>query len=41
MGGNKVEIVSMFRMNPDQFPFNFMPGLVNLNIAYATGLAVK
>ena len=46
MGGNKVEIVSMFRMNPDQFPFNFMPilyvpGLVNMNMAYATGLAVK
>jgi ABC-type sugar transport system substrate-binding protein len=46
MGGNKVEIVSMFRMNPDQFPFNFMPtlylpGLLNLNMAYATGVAVK
>jgi hypothetical protein len=46
MGGNKVEIVSMFRMNPDQFPFNFMPmlylpGLLNINMAYATGVAVK
>ena len=46
MGGNKVEIISMLRMNPNQFPFNFMPflyipGLLNLNVAYATGLAVK
>jgi len=46
MGGNKVEIVSMIRLNPDQFPFNFMPtlyipGLLNMNFAMATGLAVK
>lgn len=46
MGGNKVEIVSMFSTNPDQFPFNFqpilyVPGLLNLQLAYASGLAVK
>lgn len=46
MGGNKVEIVSMFATNPDQFPFNFqpilyLPGLLNIQYAYATGLAVK
>ena len=46
MGGNKVEIVSMYATNPDQFPYNFqpilyLPGLLNIQVAYATGLAVK
>ena len=41
MGGNKVEIVTMFRMNPDQFPFFLMNGILNVQVAMATGLAVK
>lgn len=39
MGGNKVEIIDMMGIHPDQFPMSL--SLVNPSIMMATGLAVK
>ena len=39
LGGNKVEIVDMMGIHPDQFPISL--GIVNPGIMMASGVAVK